>query len=84
MPEATIKARGGAKRWRTIELGNGEYAHVAVTRRKGPRGGSTVMGKVRTKKDYKVFGSDAEVLAYIKKQIHSTWKKQNKEAKKYA
>jgi len=49
-PEAKIKKRGGAKRWRTIVPKKGRYIHVAVTRKKGPRGGRTVAGKVHTKK----------------------------------
>ncbi|MGH3625867.1 MAG: hypothetical protein ACRDRL_00250 [Sciscionella sp.] len=44
MPENVIKARGGAVKWRTIKLPNGKYAHVAVVRKAGPRGGHTVAG----------------------------------------
>ena len=43
-PEAEIKARGGAKRWRTIKLPGGKYKHVAVVRKAGPRGGHTLAG----------------------------------------
>ena len=49
MPENIIRARGGAKRWRTIELPNGRYMHCAIVRRKGRRGGTTVCGKVRVR-----------------------------------
>lgn len=49
MPEALIRARGGAKRYRTISLPGGHYIHVAITRKSGPRGGKTVAGPVRTK-----------------------------------
>ena len=49
MPEALIKARGGAKRYRTISLPGGKYIHLAITRKTGPRGGKTVAGPVRTK-----------------------------------
>jgi hypothetical protein len=49
MPEKEIRKRGGAKRWRTIELGNGRYARVAVVRKAGRNGGHTVMGKIREK-----------------------------------
>jgi len=40
--EREIAARGGAKKWRTIKK-DGKTYRVAVTRKKGPRGGSTVM-----------------------------------------
>ena len=39
MPEAEIRKRGGAKRWRTIRLPNGKYIHVAIVRKRGKRGG---------------------------------------------
>jgi hypothetical protein len=48
MPEEEIKKRGGAKRWRRIKLPDGRYVNVAIVRRKGPRGGSTVAGPVHT------------------------------------
>ena len=44
MPEKAIRKRGGALRWRTVDLPNGEYIHVAVVRKKGPRGGRTIAG----------------------------------------
>lgn len=50
MPEAKIKARGGAKRWRTVTLPGGKYMHVAVVPEKGPKGGHTVAGEVHKKK----------------------------------
>jgi hypothetical protein len=42
-----LKKLGGAIRWRTITLPNGEYAHVAITRKAGPRGGRTLVGEIR-------------------------------------
>lgn len=50
MPEKEIAERGGAKRWRTVKLPNGKYVKVAIVRKKGPKGGGTVAGPVRTKK----------------------------------
>jgi hypothetical protein len=50
MPEAEIRRRGGAKRWRTVKLKGGRYVHVAVVGKKGPRGGVTVAGPVRKAK----------------------------------
>ena len=53
MPKATEAARGGAIRYRTIcphgkSKGHckGPYLHVAVVRKRGPRGGWTVAGPV--------------------------------------
>lgn len=48
MPEALIKKRGGAKRWRTKKVGKNKYIHVAVVRKAGKRGGHTIAGKVHT------------------------------------
>jgi len=45
-----LKKRGGAIRYRTIRLRNGNYAHVAITRKKGSRGGRALVGEIRTKK----------------------------------
>jgi hypothetical protein len=47
MPEAEIKKRGGAIRWRTFHPpGRPDvYMHAAIVRKKGPRGGKTVVGK---------------------------------------
>lgn len=50
VPEKEIKKRGGAVRWRTKKLPNGQYIHFAVVRKPGPRGGKTVAGPVRKKK----------------------------------
>jgi len=44
MPEAQIEARGGAVKWRTLKLRNGQTIKVAVVRKPGPRGGRTVAG----------------------------------------
>ena len=44
--ERKIKRRGGVKRWRTIKR-DGHIIRIAVTRKKGPRGGSTVGYKVK-------------------------------------
>lgn len=44
MPEAEIRKRGGAKRWRTKRV-NG-YIHIAIVPKAGPRGGHTVAGPV--------------------------------------
>lgn len=53
MPEAEIRARGGAKRWRTIKLANGKTIRVAIVKKAGPRGGHTVAGPVHSKKGSK-------------------------------
>lgn len=50
MPEKEIKARGGAKRWRTVQLPNGKYVKIAIVKKAGPKGGHTVAGPVRKKK----------------------------------
>jgi hypothetical protein len=44
VPEDEIAARGGAKKWRTVKLPDGRTIRVAVVRKKGKRGGSTVAG----------------------------------------
>ena len=44
-----LKARGGVVRWRTIKLPNGEYAHVAIVRKQGKRGGRTLVGEIHKK-----------------------------------
>jgi len=49
MPEAEIKKRGGAVRWRRKNL-DGKYINIAVVRKSGKRGGHTVAGKMHTKK----------------------------------
>ena len=50
MPTAKEKKRGGVVRYRTKELPGGKYIHIAVTRKKGPRGGKTIAGPVHKKK----------------------------------
>lgn len=45
--ERKVKSRGGAVRVRTVRVAPGKYAHVYVVRRKGPRGGRTVLGQVK-------------------------------------
>jgi hypothetical protein len=50
MPRSIERKRGGVLRYRTIKLPGGKYAHVAIVRKKGPRGGRTVMGRVRKEK----------------------------------
>jgi hypothetical protein len=58
MPTAKERAQGGAIRYRTISPKPGTYIHIAITRKKGPRGGRTVAGEVHhtlraTKKHHK-------------------------------
>ena len=53
MPEAEIKARGGAKRWRTVKLPDGRVIRVAIVPKAGPHGGHTVAGKPTTPKGKK-------------------------------
>ena len=48
--KAQVKKRGGAIRVRTIKVDKGKYAHVKVVRKKGPRGGRTVIGPIKKKK----------------------------------
>jgi len=64
VPEAEIKRRGGAVKWRTKKLPGGKYVHVAVTREAGPRGGRTVAGPVHKKKKRQQHMN--EMLAYKK------------------
>lgn len=54
MPDAEERKRGGVLRYRTIcphgkAKGHcdGPYIHVAVVKKRGPRGGRTVAGPVR-------------------------------------
>lgn len=49
MPTAEEKKRG-VKKYRTISLPGGKYKHVAVVKKKGPRGGHTVAGLTHKKK----------------------------------
>lgn len=50
MPEAEIARRGGAVRWRTVTLKNGDTVRVAIVRKAGPHGGHTVAGPVHKKR----------------------------------
>lgn len=50
MPKAKIAARGGAVKVRTIKLSASKYAHVYVVRKKGKRGGRTVLGEVKRRR----------------------------------
>jgi hypothetical protein len=50
LPEKEIRARGGAKRWRTVKLPGGRTLRVAVVRKPGKRGGHTVAGPVHEPK----------------------------------
>ena len=36
--------------YRTIKLGKGKYAHIAIVKKRGKRGGYTIMGKIRKRK----------------------------------
>lgn len=48
MPTAEEKRRGGAVRYRSIRVGTGRTArvlHIAIVRKRGPRGGRTVAGQ---------------------------------------
>jgi hypothetical protein len=56
MPARKIAARGGAVRVRTITLPDGRRATVYVVRRKGPRGGKTVLGEIKSSKSSKQKG----------------------------
>lgn len=49
MPERTIRKRGGATKVRTVKIGENRYAHVFVVRKKGKRGGKTVLGAIKKK-----------------------------------
>lgn len=42
-----LRKRGGVRRWRTIVLPNGKYAHVAIVPKRGMRGGHTLVGEIR-------------------------------------
>jgi hypothetical protein len=50
MPETEIAQRGGAVRWRTVQLPDGRYARIAIVRAAGPNGGHTVIGKIHRRK----------------------------------
>lgn len=49
MPEAAIAKRGGATKVRTIKIGKNRYATVFVVRKRGKRGGHTVLGAIKKK-----------------------------------
>ena len=51
MPKSEEKKRH-VKYYRTIKLGKDKYAHVAIVKKAGPRGGHTVMGKIHKKKKH--------------------------------
>lgn len=51
MPEEEIKKRGGTKRYRTVKLPDGKFLRVAIVKKAGPKGGHTLAGPVRKKKD---------------------------------
>lgn len=51
MPETEIKARGGAKRWRTIKVGPNKYIKIAIVPKAGKNGGHTVAGPVKKDKE---------------------------------
>ena len=38
MPEQEIRARGGAKKWRTVKLKDGRTVQIAVVRKASPQG----------------------------------------------
>lgn len=50
MPRAEEEARGGVVRYRTKRLPGGKYIHIAIVRKRGPRGGRTVAGPVHQRK----------------------------------
>ena len=50
MPEPEIAARGGAKRWRTIQVAPGKYIKIAIVKKAGKNGGHTVAGPVKKDK----------------------------------
>jgi len=52
MPRSEERKRH-VKYYRTIKLPHGKYAHVAVVKKAGPRGGHTVMGKIHKKGEHK-------------------------------
>lgn len=46
MPKKNYLNRGGVLRYRTLSLGKGKYAHLAIVRKAGKRGGRTMLGKI--------------------------------------
>jgi hypothetical protein len=49
MPRTELRKRGGVRRVRTIRIGKDRYAHVYVVKKRGKRGGTTVLGEVKRK-----------------------------------
>lgn len=47
MPKRLYSKRGGVLRYRTLSLGKGKYAHVAIVKKPGTHGGRTILGKIR-------------------------------------
>ena len=45
-----LAKRGGAVKVRRIKIGPKKYATVYVVRKKGPRGGRTMLGEIKTRK----------------------------------
>ena len=45
---ANEEKRRGVLRYRTIDLPNGKYIHIAIVKKPGVRGGRTIAGKVHT------------------------------------
>jgi hypothetical protein len=50
MPKSKEIARGGAVKYRTKKLPNGQIIRFAIVRKRGPRGGHTVAGNPQTPK----------------------------------
>lgn len=52
MPKAFTDCQTAGGKIRTVSLPHDEYAHICVQpgKKKGPRGGKTVMGEVKHKK----------------------------------
>lgn len=50
MPKKEVARRGGSLRTRTVKVGKNQYMKCEVVRKKGPQGGRTVCGPVKTKK----------------------------------
>ena len=50
MPKEEVKKRGGSTRTRTVKVGKDKYMRCEVVKKKGPRGGKTVCGPVKTRK----------------------------------
>ena len=48
--KAELAKRGGVVKVRTVKISGNRYAHVYVVRKKGKRGGKTVLGEVKNTK----------------------------------